>query len=92
MLKKLKKQQQQPINKILECEVHLHSRSGSVSLFFSLGRGTKGLQGLILLNNNKSGMEECNHLNINNIIHFYMTSTVSEGYIEESKFENFWKF
>lgn len=37
-------------------------------------------------------MEECNHLNINNIIHLYMTSTVSEGYIEESKFENFWKF
>lgn len=37
-------------------------------------------------------MEECNHLNINNIIHFYMTSTVSEGCIEESKFENFWKF
>lgn len=29
----LKKQQQQPINKILECEVHLHSLSGSVSLF-----------------------------------------------------------
>lgn len=41
MLKKQKKQQQQPINKILECEVHLHSRSGSVSLFYPWGEGLK---------------------------------------------------